>query len=144
MSDRIFAIAWLGVCLLIAVEMWRLAVPFSYDPVGPKAFPLLLSGLMAICCLILIVRPDILGSGQFNRALFLKGAALIGVLLVYAFLFSVIGFPLATALMVVAVSRIFGGSWKTSSITAVAVAVGSFLVFDRMLEVSLPLGRIWG
>ena len=72
-----------------------------------------------------------------------KGSALIGVLHAYAALFATLGFPLATALMIVAVSRIFGGTWKMSTITAVAVAVGSFLVFDRLLEVSLPLGRLW-
>ncbi len=142
MTDRIFATTWLAVCIVIAAEMWRLSVPFSYDPVGPKAFPLLLAALMALCCLILIARPDD-GAGRFNLALLGKGSALIGVLLAYAALFATLGFPLATALMIVAVSRIFGGTWKMSTITAVAVAVGSFLVFDRLLEVSLPLGRLW-
>ena len=142
MTDRIFAAAWLIVCAVIAVEMWRLSVPFSYEPVGPKAFPSLLAGLMALCCIILIARPEI-GPRQVNLALFRKGAGLIGVLLAYALVFASIGFPLATALMVVAVSRIFGGSWTTSSITAVSIAVGCFFIFDKVLEVSLPLGRIW-
>jgi putative tricarboxylic transport membrane protein len=143
MTDRIFASAWLAVCAVIAVEMWRLAVPFSYEPVGPKAFPLLLAGLMSLCCLALLIRPDT-GSGHFNLGLVAKGASLIVVLLAYGALFAPVGFPLATALMVVAVSRIFGGGWKSSTITAVVVAACSFVIFDTVLEVSLPLGRIWG
>ncbi len=143
MSDRIFSVGWLAVCLVIAVSMWQMEVPFSYEPVGPKAFPLLLAALMTLCCIVLIVRPDA-GSISVDSPLLAKGAMLITVLLAYATLFSVLGFPLSTALMVMSVSRIFGGSWATSTVTAASIAVGSFLLFDRLLEVSLPLGGLFG
>ena len=58
MSDRIFALIWLAVCALITVQMVQLDVPFAYDPVGPKAFPSLMAGLMALCCLYLLLKPD--------------------------------------------------------------------------------------
>jgi len=142
-SDRVFAIAWLGVCLLIAVQMWNLAVPFSYEPVGPKAFPALLAGLMALCCIDLLFRPG--DAAQFPRGPLLgKGLLLLGVLLGYALLFDRLGFPLATAVMVLAVSRIFGGTWKGSAVSAALIAIAAFYLFDGVLGISLPAGRFPG
>ena len=143
MSDRIFAIAWLGVCLLIAVQMWNLVVPFSYEPVGPKAFPALLAMLMASCCAVLLIRPDV--DARFPVGpLLQKGVLLIGVLLVYALLFARLGFLPATTAMVLAVARIFGGSWKSSAISAAFIAVLVFVVFDSFLDVNLPSARFPG
>lgn len=143
MSDRIFALVWLGVCALIFVQMWSLVVPFTYEPLGPKAFPMLLSGLMALCCIILIVNPD--DDSQWPEfRLLAKGASLICVLLGYSSLFEILGFPLATAVMVLLVSRLFGGSWLSSLVSTVSISILGYLIFDQVLEVSLPLGRIWG
>lgn len=143
MNDRIFAIAWLGVCLLVAVQMWNLVVPFSYEPVGPKAFPVLLALLMASCCAVLLIRPD--NDVRFPAGpLLRKGVLLIGILVTYALLFERLGFLPATAAMVFAVARIFGGTWRGSAVSAALIAVVVFLVFDSILDVSLPTGRIPG
>lgn len=142
MSDRIFAVAWLGVCLLIVAQMWNLSVPFSYEPVGPKAFPILLSGLMTLCCIALLVQPD--NSVQLaSRGLLGKGALLLAVLLAYALAFEQLGFLLSTAAMVLTVSRVFGGSWLSSAITAGLIAVVAFVVFDSTLDINLPTGLLW-
>lgn len=143
MSDRIFALACLGVCALIVVQMWILNVPFAYEPVGPKAFPVILAVLMAACCAVLLARPD--GDIQWPKTPLLgKGAALVAVLLAYASLFEVLGFPLATAAMVLVVSRIYGGRTIPGLLTGMSIGVLGYLFFDRLLQVSLPLGRIWG
>ncbi len=142
MSDRIFALVWLAVCTLIFVQMWNLVVPFAYEPLGPKAFPMLLAGLMALCCLLLLISPDrdihwpplpVLG----------KGLLLIAVLLGYAVLFEQLGFPLATALMVLAISRLFGGRWRYGLLTGGLIGGLGYLFFDTLLQVSLPTGRLW-
>ncbi|MBE2295646.1 MAG: tripartite tricarboxylate transporter TctB family protein [Phycisphaerales bacterium] len=142
MSDRIFAVVWLAVCALIAVQMQQLEIPFSYEPVGPKAFPSLLAGLMALCCIYLLVKPDT--DIQWPDASGIrKGLVLIAVLFGYAILFEQLGFPLATALMVVVVSRLFGGSWLNGLITGVLTGVLGYLFFDRLLQVTLPIGQLW-
>ena len=57
MSDRILG----AVCLVASAGMaWAAhdyAAPISYEPVGPRAFPLLLAGLMALAGGWLIARP---------------------------------------------------------------------------------------
>ncbi|MFT5138860.1 MAG: putative tricarboxylic transport membrane protein [Lysobacterales bacterium] len=142
MSDRIFALAWLSVCALIVYQMWILSVPFAYEPVGPKAFPMILSVLMAICCVALLFKPD-RDIHWPERPLLLKGVVLLAILLAYANFYELIGFPVCTVIMALLVSRIFGGSWKQGVSVSVALGVLGYLFFDRLLEVSLPLGRVW-
>lgn len=142
MSDRIFALVWLAVCTVVAIQIINLHVPIAYDPVGPRAYPLLLIAVMVVCCLALIFRPDPDVRWPAWRVLG-KGALLVGVLLVYGSIFEIVGAPLATALMVLALSRLFGASWLFAFITALLVAMLGYLLFDRLLDVNLPLGRIW-
>lgn len=143
MSDRIFALALLAVCALIVIQMWVLDVPFAYEPVGPKAFPVILALLMAACCVALLASPD--GDIRWPETpLLSKGAALVAVLLGYAIFFETLGFPLATAVMVLAVSRVYGGRAIPGLLTGVSIGVAGYLFFDRLLQVSLPIGRIWG
>ena len=143
MSDRLFAVFWLGVCTLIFVQMWNLTVPFAYEPVGPRAFPMLMSILMALGCGYLIIKPDY--DAQWPQgSLLLRGLVLIAALLGYASVFVTLGFPLATGLMVLIVARLFGGSWLASGIAALGIGGLGFIVFDRLLEVTLPIGRLWG
>jgi putative tricarboxylic transport membrane protein len=143
MSDRFFALALLGVCALIVIQMWVLDVPFAYEPVGPKAFPVILALLMAACCVALLASPD--GDIRWPETPLLgKGAALVAVLLGYAIFFETLGFPLATAVMVLAVSRVYGGRTIPGLLTGASIGVLGYLFFDRLLQVSLPIGRIWG
>ncbi len=141
MSDRIFALAWICVCVLIVAQMMMLTVPFAYEPVGPRAFPVLLACLMALCCLVIILKPD-QDIHWPAKGLLGKGLYLVLVLLAYAQFFEVLGFPVATILMVWAVGMLFGGRWWSALITAVAIGLGGYLLFDRVLEVSLPASRL--
>ncbi len=142
MSDRVFALACLGACVLIVVQMWNLDVPIVYEPVGPKAFPILLALLMIACCAVLLASPD-RGIHWPEARVLGKSAALVAVLLAYASLFEVLGFPLATSAMVIVASRIFGGRMTPSLIAGVLIGVLGYVFFDRILQVTLPLGRIW-
>ncbi len=142
MSDRIFSLAWLGVCALVIYQMWGLSVPFAYEPVGPKAFPILLAILMAVCCVLMLVSPDREVVWP-EAAFFRKGVVLLGTLFAFGYFFEMLGYPLAAAAMSVVVSRLFGGSWLSTLITAAAIGILGFLVFDRVLEVTLPIGQIW-
>lgn len=143
MSDRIFSVAWLCVCAIMAWQMWHLVVPFAYEPVGPKAFPLLLAGLMTVCCIFLMASPDadVRWPPASTRY---RGALTIVALMAYALLFEPLGFPLATLCMVAAIARIFGASARTGAIAGIAIGGAAYVLFDVLLEVSLPRGTIFG
>lgn len=140
-ADRLFALVWLCLCAGMAIHLWQLAVPYAYEPLGPRAFPLLVIGLMAVCCFILLVRPDPIVL-DFRRAPLAHGVLLLGLLLSYAALFEAVGYPLATFFAMSGMARLFGGRWVTSLLTAGLVAGLGFVLFDQLLGVTLPLGLL--
>ncbi|GHB31952.1 tripartite tricarboxylate transporter TctB family protein [Salinicola rhizosphaerae] len=138
-ADRILSLLLLGLAAFIAVQAWHLDVPFSYDPVGPKAFPLILSALLAILAVVLFVRPG--PSGQWpSGALLLRLLFTLVLLFVYAALFVDLGFLATTAIVSVAIAWLFGATPLKALIGGVLLAAGSYLLFTYALGISLPTG----
>lgn len=141
MNDRTLGAA----CVLLAVGMaWAArdyAAPISYEPVGPRAFPLLLSGLLAAGGAWLVVRPGPHASGLSLPQLKALGLTVLAVF-GYALLFQMLGFTLATTLMAVPVGMAFGGSLKQSLAGGAGLGLGCFLLFDKLLDVVLPTGLL--
>ncbi len=141
MSDRILG----AVCVVAGAGMAfaasDYAAPISYEPVGPRAFPLLLAGLMALAGVWLIAKPGPQGFGLARDHVKPIGLAIVAVF-VYAALFETLGFPIATALMAVPVGMAFGGSWKQSLAGGVVMGVMFYAMFDRLLDVVLPTGLL--
>jgi len=141
MSDRILGAACLVAGAGMAWAAHGYVAPISYEPVGPRAFPLLLAGLMALAGVWLIARPGPQGFGlgrEHFRTIGLAVAAVFG----YAALFEMLGFPLATAAMALPVGMAFGGSWKQSLAGGVAMGIALYLLFDKLLDVVLPTGLL--
>lgn len=140
MSDRILG----AVCVVASAGMaWAssdYAAAISYEPVGPRAFPLLLAGLMAAGGLWLVLRPTLRGAGVFHGVPLKPTALCAAAVLVYALLFELLGFTLATALMAVPVGLAFGGSWKQSLAGGAGLGLVLFFLFDKLLDVVLPTG----
>ena len=141
MSDRMLG----AVCLVAGAAMaWGAhdyAAPISYEPVGPRAFPLVLSALMALGGGWLIVRPGPHGFGLARTDVKPIGLTMLAVV-VYTALFETLGFPLATAVMALPVGMAFGGGWKQSLAGGVALGLALYLLFDKLLDVVLPTGLL--
>ena len=141
MSDRILG----AVCVVAAAGMaWAAqdyAPAFAYEPVGPRAFPRLLAGLMAVGGAWLVFKPTLAGHAFHGGAMKLVGLSAVAVF-AYALLFQALGFALATALMAVPVGMAFGGSWKQSLAGGAGLGFGLFLLFDKLLDVMLPTGML--
>lgn len=139
MSDRILG----AVCVVAAAAMaWSAqayAPAFSYEPVGPRAFPRLLAGLMAISGAWLVFKPTLVSNPFGKGTGKLIGLSVLTVF-IYALLFEILGFSLATALMAVPVGMAFGGNWKQSLIGGMGLGLGLYLLFDKLLDVVLPSG----
>lgn len=142
-SDRILGIAALLLAAIMVFFGYGLDAPFAYEPVGPKTFPLIAAGLIGLCGLILVIK----GGGAVaptgpgtNRALL----ALSACLLAYALLFQPLGFIVSTTLMMVPIAMIFGAKWWQGLLSGGVIAGLSFVLFDRMLAVVLPLGVLGG
>ncbi len=140
-ADRILGLALIGLAAFAAVQAANLHIPFSYEPVGPKAFPILLSVILAALSLVLVFRPGANGHWP-DKVLSLKLLAVLGVLLVYALLFTRLGFIVTTFFAVLALARLFDATWLKALIAAVLMTMGSYLLFTQGLGISLP-GGYW-
>ncbi len=137
MSDRILGAACLAAGAAMAWAAKDYAAPISYEPVGPRAFPMLLAALLAIGGAWLLVRPG--AHGRWLHTVPLKALSLaIAAVFAYVLLFQWLGFTLATLVMAVPVGMAFGGSWLKSLGGGVALGVLLYLGFDKLLDVVLP------
>jgi putative tricarboxylic transport membrane protein len=145
MADRIFAALWLVVTAAFAWAARDYQAQFAYEPIGPRAFPWLLAAISAACALWLLLRPQQVAEtlpglppGGLPRA----GVFALA-LVAYALLFEPIGFPLSTVIATVAIGRLFGGSWWKLVVAGVVLGLGLYILFDRVLDVTVPLGELW-
>lgn len=141
MNDRFLG----AVCVVASAAMaWAAqdyAAAISYEPVGPRAFPLLLAAGLGLSGLWLVLRPAA-DAGAFHGVPWKPTALCAAAVLVYALLFQWLGFPLATALMALPVGMAFGGSWKQALAGGAALGGVLFLLFDKVLDVVLPAGPL--
>ncbi|MHB8948694.1 MAG: tripartite tricarboxylate transporter TctB family protein [Rhodoferax sp.] len=141
MSDRILGAACVVVGAGMAWAAYGYAAPISYEPVGPRAFPLLMAGLMAFAGAWLVVRPGPHGFG-LARDHFKPISFAVVAVFIYAALYESLGFTLATTVMALPVGMAFGGSWKQSLAAGAGLGLVLFLLFDKLLDVVLPTGLL--
>ena len=74
-----------------------------------------------------------------------RPAFLIAGLFIYTFILDLVGYIIATIVLSVIILRILESKswWKLSAIS-LASSVGTFILFDRILGVTLPLGLLKG
>ncbi|WP_339502348.1 tripartite tricarboxylate transporter TctB family protein [Pseudomonas silesiensis] len=142
--QRIFASVLLLTCIALALMAWPYQAAFSYEPVGPRAFPLLMLGLMGLGLLYMVFRPTpIIHSDddpKLDRETLTKIGICVVLLLMFAGTFEPLGFIVASILIGVPMARLYGGRWLPSAVIISVMAVGLYLLFDKVMDVPLPLG----
>ncbi|MDP3847360.1 MAG: tripartite tricarboxylate transporter TctB family protein [Pseudomonas sp.] len=144
--QRIFAAALLLVCIGLALMAWPYQAAFSYEPVGPRAFPLLMLGLMDAALLYMVWRPTAIQHSDDEPPLDRETLAKIGIcvvlLLVFAGTFEPLGFVVSSILVGIPMARLYGGRWLPSVVIISLMSIGLYLLFDRVMDVPLPLGLL--
>ncbi|MDB5997231.1 MAG: hypothetical protein JWP42_4367, partial [Pseudomonas sp.] len=101
--QRIFASVLLLACVGLALMAWPYQAAFSYEPVGPRAFPLLMLGLMGLGLLYMLFRPTPIVHSEDDPKLDRETLNKIGIcvvlLLIFAGLFEPLGFILSSILI---------------------------------------------
>ena len=64
----------------------------------------------------------------------------VGLLLVFAGTFEPLGFILSSMLIGIPMARLYGGRWVPSVVIVSLMAIGLYLLFDKLMDVPLPLG----
>ena len=144
--QRIFASVLLLACVGLALMAWPYQAAFSYEPVGPRAFPLLMLGLMGLGLIYMIVRPTPVvhseDDPQLDRDTLIKIGVCVVLLLIFAGTFEPLGFILSSILIGIPMARLYGGRWLPSVVIISLMSVGLYLLFDKAMDVPLPLGLL--
>lgn len=142
MSDRLFG----AVCLAVAgFLIWRstlIETGFIVDPLGPKAFPILVGSVLGVAGLFPLLKPDPEPAWP-QRAGFLEIAIAIAVMVGYALLLPEIGFVVSTAVAATILSWRLGSTLVQSIAAGIAISVGIYVIFHLVLGLSLARGP-WG
>ncbi|ELY5848945.1 tripartite tricarboxylate transporter TctB family protein [Cronobacter turicensis] len=139
MSDRIFAGIWIVLCIGGLFVAWQIHSEYAYEPVGPRPFPMGIIALMLLCAVLLLLRqPDIVAWP--HHAVLQRLVVMVIVLLLYAWGFEWLGFPLATALLTAVIGMLFGAQLPAALVSGVVMGGVLWYAFDRLLDVTLPLG----
>ena len=140
-SDRIFGLVALFVALAYMASATQIQTSFLADPVGPKAFPMMIGGVAAICALYMIVKPDPNPDWPAAKT---WGALLIAVivLVVYAYSLKPLGFLLPTAVAAGILSYQISPRAGAAALSGIGLSILLFLVFKYALGLGLvPLPK---
>ena len=143
MSARIFASIWLLLCLGGLVVAWQIHSEYSYEPVGPRPFPVGILALMLLCAVLLLLRhPDLVEWP--HKTVLQRLLIMVIALTLYAWGFEWLGFPLATALLTAVFGMLFGATLPAALVAGALMGVTFWYAFDSLLDVTLPLGAWLG
>ncbi|MFK8332508.1 tripartite tricarboxylate transporter TctB family protein [Pseudomonas sp. BJa5] len=144
--QRIFALFLLALCAALAVMAWPYQAAFSYEPVGPRAYPLLMLGLMGASLLYLAFRPTPIvrkdDEPELDRETLNKIGICVALLIVFAATFEPLGFIVSSILIGVPMARLYGGRWLPSVVIIGLMSIALYALFDRVMDVPLPLGLL--
>lgn len=119
------------------------------DPLGPKAFPRLLGiGLLITAALLFMeiwrarkAPPEDASQPSGDRHHLIVIGAVVVCTAVYLAVFTLLGYVIATSIYLVVLTAYFNrGKWTANLLTSVLFGIGSYLMFSKLLGVSLPQG----
>ncbi len=139
MSDRIFGGVGLLFALLFIWAAFHIELSFISDPVGPRTFPIIVAIVMALACLVIILKPDV--EPKWPRVVrLLEIAAAAGVMVAYALALPIVGFLIATAVASAFLTWRLGTTPLWSVVSGLLTSVGIYTVFHLILGLSLARG----
>lgn len=138
MSERLFNLLILCGAAVYVFFGWQIHAPFAYDPLGPRALPLIVGTVLFVLCLFKMFASQ---TTPLRVEKSLGGVT--SALLLYVVFFNLLGFMLATTVAAYLIARSVGGSWMEGALTGLIIAIFFYGVFYFLLGVDLPLGIIF-
>ena len=136
MSDRITGLIVAVLALAFAASASQLEEPFFADPLGPKAFPLLISAVAFLAGASMVMRPDAEPAWPGLATLMRLAVAMV-ILVAYAYALKPLGFLVPTAIASAALSYQIRPRAVQSFIIGLALAGGLFVIFKYVLGLGL-------
>lgn len=140
-SDRVLGIVGLVLSALIIASAFFIRESFIQDPLGPRAFPIVIAVVIALACIAIILRPDEEPEWPQLSKMLEIGVAVV-VLIAYAELLPVVGFIISTAIAASFLSWRLGTEPLKAAIAGVVISGGIYVVFRLILGLSLARGPL--
>jgi len=139
--DRVLGVLLMLLAVGYGLGALGLEAEYLADPLGPRAFPLLLAAVLFGLSLLLVFFP---GPGPWPGFLAWRQQALAVVSFVlYAYALVPLGFVLASSFEIGLLARILGASWIKGLSAGLVFALVLYLLFVFGLGIPLPLGSWW-
>lgn len=135
-ADRIFGLVVVLGALAFFAGALQIQVSFLSDPLGPRVFPILISGAALLCGLSMILKPDADPEWPARAAWVSMGAALV-VLIGYAYTVVPLGFLVPTALASAAIGYLIDPKPAQSLIMGAVLSAVLFVIFKYGLGLGL-------
>lgn len=162
-ADRIVVVFILALAAIYWFAIGQIREPLVGDPIGPRAIPKILAIGLVVSALLLWAEtvakrksdalakqetpksaPEpALSSAAESGSRPLVIAAIVAGTLVYFFLFTSLGYALATATYLFALMVLFNPAKTTANaLTALGFSLGTYLAFTRLFGAQLPAGLL--
>jgi len=141
-SDRVFGLVATLLALAYIAAARDIQTSFLSDPVGPKAFPMIIGSVGALSAMFMVFRPDPEPQWPGLRTVAALALAVL-VLVGYAYTLKPMGFLLPTAVVAAILSYQISPRIKHAALTGTGLSLGLFLIFRFALGLGLVAFPKW-
>jgi putative tricarboxylic transport membrane protein len=135
-ADRIFGGVMIVVALGYILSAMNVQTSFMSDPVGPRLFPYLVAGVVILCSLAMVLRPD--PNAEWPGLSMLTKLAFATVVLVaYAYTIRPLGFILPTTIAAGIISYMINPRAVPAALSGIGLGVGLYILFKTILGLGL-------
>ena len=135
-ADRIFGGVMIVLALGYILSAMNIQSSFMTDPVGPRVFPYLVAGVVMICALAMMLRPDPNAEWP-GLSMFAKLAFATAVLVAYSYAIRPLGFIFPTAIAAGIISYMINPRPVPAALSGLGLGVGLYVLFKTILGLGL-------
>lgn len=135
-ADRIFGAVMIVLALGYILSAMNIQTSFITDPVGPRVFPYMVAGVVIVCSLVMVLKPDP-GTEWPAPLMALKIAAALALLVGYALTIRPMGFILPTVIASAALSYMISPRPVPAVLSGLGLGIGLYVLFKVVLGLGL-------
>ncbi len=142
MSDRVFGVFCVVLAGFFIWQATQIQTGFIVDPMGPRAFPIVIGATLALAAIYPIVRPDRHVEWPAPARL-IEIAFAAALMFAYAQVLPELGFVASTAIAAALLSWRLGSKPVTAVVAGISIAILIYVIFHMILGLTLARGP-WG
>jgi putative tricarboxylic transport membrane protein len=142
-ADRIFGAVMIVLALGYILSAMNIQTSFMSDPVGPRLFPYMVAGVVIVCALVMVLKPD--PNAEWPSPLIaLKIGAALALLVGYALVIRPLGFIVPTVVASAVLSYMISPRLVPAALAGLGLGIGLYVLFKVVLGLGLvALPRGW-